>query len=394
MKKFYLFSFLLFLLQLVVQTKSYAQCADGTTPVPAITSYTVKFRTGTTSTKVKFPQFDPQNGMLRCVKLTVTIIGVIDTVSMQNLSSERQDASFDYIRNDQMTGPGLGAPLTNSFAKYYGPYSVTDFDGDFNGGTDYASIPRDTVLRSSISRTLTDSADITQFYGHDSVSYDYQIAVTTTASITGGSSSNLVLTSALVKFKFEYCTCPKVLLPIGLKNFTVTKTAMGEANLQWEGENDEYAYTYDVEASRDGKHFSRVSSLERKYNSNPSFLYPFQVVNNEYGRYYFRVRQHWANGYVRYTPVKSVEFTDPLFTTTSIYPNPSSGKVGIKFVNARAGKMLVQISNANGQQVTTKEIMVASTDYQQLAPLPSGMYWVKITDVASKASCVKQLVVQ
>lgn len=371
-----------------------AQCADGTTPTPVITDTTIKFRTGATSVNIKFPQFDPQNGMLRCVKLTVTMIGVIDTVAMQNLSSDPQTASFDYVRSDQMSGPGLSTPLTNSYSRYYGPYSLTGFDGNYTSGTDYAAIPRDTVLRKSTLRTLTDSTDISQFYGHDSVTYNYQINVSTSATITGGSSSSLVLTSALVNFKFEYCSCPKVVLPIGLKNFSATKTAAGSASLYWEGENDEYIYNYDVQASRDGRYFTTLATVNRKYSPNPSFLYPFQLASNSYGRYYFRIRQRWANGYVRFTPVQSVEFTHPLFAATSLYPNPSSGTAGIKFVNVRAGKMMVQVANAQGQQVMTKELQVAQTDYQPLAPLPKGIYWVKITDVSTKAVCVKQWVVQ
>lgn len=395
MKNHYLAAFaIFFLVQWLVPGKSFAQCADGSNPTPVLIDTTIKFKTGATTTVVKFPQFDPQNGMLRCVKLTVTMIGVVDTVSMQNLSSETQTASFDYVRNDQMTGPGLTTALTNSYSKYYGPYSVTQFDGDFTAGTDYHAIPRDTVLRNTTIRTLTDSTEIAQFYGHDSVSYTYQIDVSTAATITGGSSQSLVLTSALVNFKFEYCKCPKVTLPIGLKNFTVNRTSSETANLSWEGENDDYLYTYDVEASRDGRHFSPLATLNRKYTANPLFLYAFRVPNNDYGWYYFRVRQHWANGYVRYTTVKAVEFTNPLFAGSGVYPNPSSGLTGIKLVNVRPGKLLVQVSNAQGQQVAMKEALVASTDYIPLAPLASGVYWVKITDAATRTSCVKQLVVQ
>ena len=395
MKKSYTCSLGLFLLlQLGFQAATYAQCLDGSHPVSVITDTTIKFKTGATSTTIKFPQFDPEQGMLNCVKLTVTMIGIIDTVAMQNLSSETQTASFDYVRSDEMTGPGLNTPLTNSQTINYGPYSLTEFDGNYNAGTDYVSIPRDTILRKKTTRMLTDSTEIAQFYGHDSVTFNYQISVTTIANITGGSSSSLVLTSALVNFKFEYCTCPKATLPVGLKNFTVTKTSAQEANLTWEGLNDDYAYTYDIEMSRDGRHFSTLATLDRKYTINPSFLYAFRISNDEYGRYYFRVRQHWVNGYVRYTAVKSVEFTNPLFAATSLYPNPSSGRTGIKFVNMRPGKMLVQVSNANGQQLSQQEVTVAHTDYLPLPSLAKGVYWVRITDVATKSSCVKQLIVQ
>jgi hypothetical protein len=128
--------------------------------------------------------------------------------------------------------------------------------------------------------------------------------------------------------------------------------------------------------------------------ASPAYHYSFTTANNEYGKYYFRVRQRWQNGYVRYTPVKAVDFINPLFANISLYPNPSTGGAGIKFVNGKAGKVVVQVTGAGGQQVSSKEMQVAETDYKMIGTLPKGIYWVKITDVASKAFCVKQLVVQ
>lgn len=395
MKKFYTPALMFLLcLQAGLYTKTNAQCVDGSAPKPVILDTTIYFEPGVSTTQVKFPQFDPENGMLRCVKLTTTMTGIIDTVAMQNLSTSTQTAKFDYKRNDQMKGPGLRTPLGNDFSKQYGPYQVTKFDGNFHSGTDVAAIPHDTVLRKTVVRTLTDSTEISQFYGKDSVTYDYNISVSTIAAITGGSSSNMVLTSANVNFKFEYCTCGKVTLPVGLKNFTATKTAAQNVNLSWEGENDEYSYEYDVEVSRDGKNFLKVATVNRKYVPNPKYLYSFTLKGNEYGKYYYRVRQHWQNGYVRYTAIKSVDMANPLFATTTLYPNPANGMAGIKFVNVKGGKMLVQVTNAGGQPVMQKELQVAETDYKVLGSLPAGTYWVKITDIASTTTAVKQLIVQ
>jgi len=387
------FILLLFLLA-ASHTTIFAQCANGSAATPVMMDTTIRFSAGVTSTQVKFPQFDPEQGMVTCVKLTVTMTGVVDTVNMQNLSFTTQTANFNYTRSDNMSGPGLTPSLTNSATKNYGPYSVTADDDDYTSGTDHASIPRDTVLKKTVTRTLNDSVEISQFYGHDSVTYNYNIDVKAVATMTGGSSAFMIKTSAFVRFRFEYCTCPKVTLPIGLKNFTATKTAAQTVNLSWEGENDEYTYTYDVEVSRDGRSFSKVATLDRKFTANPGYLYSYAIANNDFGRYFFRVRQHWINGYVRYTPVKTVEFSNPIFAATALYPNPTTGRVGIKFINVKPGRMLVQISHADGRQVAAKEITVSQTDYQQLSPLAAGLYWVKITDLESKTSCVKQLLVQ
>ncbi|HEV7332592.1 MAG TPA: choice-of-anchor E domain-containing protein [Flavisolibacter sp.] len=395
MKKFYPVSItLFFFLQVVLHLQSTAQCADGSEPTPVFMDTTIYFDPGVTSTKVKFAQFNPESGMLRCVRLSVTMTGIVDTVAMQNLTNSSQSANFDYRRTDMMQGPGLNTPLSNSSDKKYGDYTVSGFDGDYSTGTDYASIPRDTVVNKTVVRTLTDSTEIAQFYGHDSVTYTYDIDVKTVATMTGGNSMSLVRTSAFVHFRFEYCTCSKVTLPVGLKNFTVVKTSQGAAALSWEGENDAYAYSYDVEVSRNGRAFTKLATVDRKYTPNPAYRYSFAIAENEYGNYYFRVRQRWQNGYVRYTAVKPVTFSNLLFETTSLYPNPSNGSVGIKFVSTRANTVLVQVTNAGGQQVLSKTFQVASTDYKIVGNLPSGTYWVRITDLASKTAAVKQLVVQ
>lgn len=394
MKNLYTRSLVFFLFLLLGRgVSSYAQCADGSMPNPVFSDTTIAFETGITSTVVKFPQFDPEQGMVSCVKLTVTMIGVIDDVVMQNKSAGNTTANFYYIRSDSMKGPGLTTTLSNNINQRYGPYLLTPYDGNTTSGTDFVHIENDTALQAVVTRKLTDETEIAQFYGHDSVAYNYDITVMTSASI-GGTASSSVATSALVNFRFEYCKCPKVALPIGLKNFSLTKTSGGSAALRWEGENDQYAYSYDVEVSRDGQHFSKIETLDRKYTANPVFLYSYQMTGNDYGRYYFRVRQRWLNGYVRYTAVKAVEFNSAIFENTSLYPNPTTGNAGIKFVNAKAGKVLVQVTNAHGQPVSTKEITITSTDYQLLPKLPSGVYWVKITDLDSKTHCVKQLLVQ
>lgn len=397
MKKIYPAFFIISLSFLLVlhSYNAYGQCPNGQAGGTTAFDTTVRFATGVTSTQIKFPKFDPQEAMLSCVRLIVTVIGIVDTVAMQNYSGSAQTANFYYDRTDFMSGPGLAPSISNSFNGHYGPYNLGAYDGVPNSGSDFYAISKDTVLRKVLVRTLTDSVEISQFYGSDSVVYDYNINVTTSAAITGGSSSSLVLTSALVNFRFEYCTCPITALPAGLKNFTVVKTSSVEAGLRWAAEVDDDNYVYDVEVSRDGNKFYRVAELDKQYNSKaPSYLYSYRIKNNQYGRYYFRIKQRWLNGYYRYSENRSVEFVNPLFSTISLYPNPSPGIVGIKFVSAKAGKFLVQISNALGQVVVTKEVVVAETDYKVVATLQKGAYFIKLTDLDSKASCINQMIIR
>src|SRR6185312_3706900 len=139
------------------------------------------------------------------VKLCITITGVVDSVSVENNSVAGQTANVYYIRTDQLTGPGLGTPMTNSINKHYGAYLLSGTDGVVGSGSDFVSISHDTVLNQvQICRTLNDSALISQFYGSDSVSYTYDISAFTNISCTGGNYNSSIATSAFARFRFEY----------------------------------------------------------------------------------------------------------------------------------------------------------------------------------------------
>ena len=396
MKKLYptISFFTIFTLLILYAQRGHAQCPNGQPAGATAFDTTIRFATGATNMQVKFPKFDPQDGMLSCVRLVVTIIGVVDSVAMQNYSGSPQTANFYYDRSDYMTGPGLTPSISNAFNGHYGPQNMTAYDGTPNTGGDFYSISRDTVLMEVKSRTLTDSLEISQFYGTDSVVYNYNINVSTSAVITGGSSSSLVLTSALVNFRFEYCTCPASTLPVGLKNFTVTKTGTNTAGLRWDAEAGNDSYFYEIEVSRDGQHFSKAAVQEKDGNSKASYSYVHSIKANEYGRYYYRVKQRWPNGYSRYTEIKPVDFLNPLFASVSISPNPSNGIIGLKFIAVKPGEYKIEISNAAGQIVEKKTVQVAATDYKRITTLQKGMYYLKITEQASQSSLISQLVVQ
>lgn len=377
----------------------WAQTARAQTPcdrnIPSGTvayDTTVRFPSGVTHKQIKFPKFNAQTGMLSCVKLIITTIGVVDTSAIENLVDAKVTITRNYTRADTMIGPGLTPAL---YTSYTGSTSIPlePNDNVDNSGTDFYSNARDTVLKQQMTRTLTDSTSISAFYGTDSVVYDYYMKAK--FDLSSSDVANYVRSSAAVNIRLEYCTCPMTVLPVGLKNFSVTKTASGRADLRWEAEAGADHYFYQIEVSRDGARFEKVSTLNKQAdNPSPSYQYGYAVKPTEGGRYYFRIRQQWLDGYYRYSEVRSVDFADPLFAAVSLYPNPTSGQAGIKFVAAKAGVYKVEVTNTAGQTVSNKEMRVAETDFKQLNALQKGTYYVKITELASSASCTQRLVVQ
>jgi hypothetical protein len=369
-------------------------CPDGSPQGGTAYDTTIAFASGVTSTDVKFPQFDPQTGMVTCVRLCITITGVIDTLAMQNFAGSAQTGTFNYVRKDTLRGPGLISPLTNNANQSYGPYPLSPYDGIPGAGSDFYSQGDDTILNAQLCRTLNDSATIAQFYGTDSMTYNYTIDVSTGAFITGGSSSNLVLTSALVNFHFEYCTCPPVLLPLSIRDFNVKKLTSNKAELQWFALDDAYAnYYYEAELSRNGNNFISIGTYDKK-SSNEAYRAIYTAPAGENGIYYFRVRQIYSNGYVRYSNIKQVRLENSASVKFSLYPNPSEGIVGIKFDNISTGHFNIQIYNAQGQIIVQKGIVIGSSSYVAIGKLRTGTYWLRLTDKQSLETCVNQLIIK
>ena len=119
------------------------------------------------------------------------------------------------------------------------------------------------------------------------------------------------------------------------------------------------------------------------------------VPNGESGMYYFRIKQVYANGYVRYSNIRQMDLESSVTAKFSLYPNPSSGIVGIKFDNKMHGHFKIQIYNTQGQVAVMKDLMVSvGSPYLQLGALVPGVYWLRVTDDKNLDSGVTQLLIK
>jgi hypothetical protein len=399
MKKLYiknLFAFFFTLIILLCCHTIEAQCPAGHPPGSTAYDTTIVTPPGVNTMLVKFPQFDPSLGMVTCVKLCISITGVVDSLSVENNSASPQIANIFYTRTDSIFGPGLASPLTNNINYSYPPFILGATDGTPGSGPDFASISHDTLLNASTQcGTISDSAALSQFYGHDSVTYTYKITAFTIVSCTGGNYNSTVATSAFVHFHFEYCSCPGVVLPLNIKEFFVNKMAANKAELKWSDyDNTITNYRYEAQVSRDGIHFTTIGSFAKNTSGEEFYRMVYTTGQNESGRFFFRVKEISTNGYTQYSTIKQVMLESSVSPKFNVFPNPSSGIVGIKFDNIPDGQMMIQIYNTQGQSVWKKEIVATGSSYQEIARLSTGMYWLKLTDLSSKLSSVNQLFIK
>lgn len=373
-----------------------AQCPFG---IPSgVTAYDTTINTppGINTLQVKFPQADPMVGMVTCLRICVSITGVVDSVSVENNSASPQTADIYYIRTDQISGPGLSSPLTNSITHHYGPYALGPTNGTLGSGPDFFAISKDTLLNAvTVCRTVTNMDSLMQFYGHDSVTYNYNITAFTNVTCTGGNYNSTVATSAIVRFRFEYCTCPGYVLPLQLRNFQANKMADNKAKLSWSGFNDPTAnYHYETEVSRDGNQFTPAGRVEKNAGVNDLYQFIYTTGQQESGLFYFRIKQVYANGYSRFSDIRQVTLKNSTKPEFFISPNPSNGIVGIKFDNYRGGKLRMEVFSAVGQKMMQQEIQPVGSAYYQVGTLQKGMYWIKLTDMITDLSSINQLLIK
>jgi hypothetical protein len=385
-----------FLFFLLSARPVFAQCVGGGPSGQTAYDTTIATPEGINTMQISFPKFNPLNGMVTCVKLCISITGVVDSVSVENNSASPQTANVYYIRTDQITGPGLVTPLSNSINYHYGPYALGGTDGVLGSGPDFVSISHDTLLNKvSVCRTLNDSTTLAQFYGTDSVTYTYNISAFTSITCTGGNYNSSISTSAFVNFHFEYCTCPPAVLPLNISQFNVTRIAADKAELNWSGFDDQSgSYHYEAQVSRDGRNFTTIGTVAINTTNTDPYRLVYRAVDGQSGTYFFRIKQVYSNGYTRFSTIRQVELKNSDFPSFSLYPNPSSGVVGIKFDNVKDGHFKIQIYNTQGQLMVTKEVVVSGGSYVQVATLENGVYWLRLTDTNSQSSCVNQLLIK
>lgn len=399
MKYYYSKIFVALLVIFQVSSSANAQTVSCPVGYPAgSTAYdtTIITPTGTNNLQIKFPQFDPAGGMVTCVRLCITITGVVDSVSVENNSSSPQIGDVYYTRTDRITGPGLSTPLENTADRLYGPFPLGPTDGVLGSGVDFWSTAHDTVLNSvSVCRQLNDTSLIRDFYGHDSVTYNYFINARTSINCSGGNYNSSVSTSAFVRFRFEYCTCPGVTLPSNMYQFSAIKSGPKQALLKWSGVDNgsDNNYYYEAQMSRNGTNFETIGRIPRNSDGASAYAFPYPLTTE--GRYFFRIKQVVSSGTSYFTNVRFVDLNEEKTGIKFIvYPNPSNGIVGIKFDNISAGKYIVLINNTQGQVVINKEIQVSGNSYQQVATLNKGFYWVRMVNAESGESTVNQLLIK
>ncbi|MBL0117991.1 MAG: T9SS type A sorting domain-containing protein [Saprospiraceae bacterium] len=170
-------------------------------------------------------------------------------------------------------------------------------------------------------------------------------------------------------------------LAINFSTFEVNKESERAAKLVWSFETDQNSVNFDIERMSTGSKFSSIGKIKDRKALIGQNQFFFIDEKPYYGDNYYRIKAIDDNGKAKYTSVKSVNISTKSDVDISIYPNPVSTLLNLKFMSSAAGKTNVLIYNTMGELVKSEAIEVKigeNNSVINLSKLPNGVYTIQM----------------
>jgi len=167
-------------------------------------------------------------------------------------------------------------------------------------------------------------------------------------------------------------------LPVELVSFTAQKQVSG-VQLNWQVSNEMQIANYTIEKSYDGQHFNAIANVA----ANKGPRYSFNDNNFSQSSYY-RLVANGQNGdkkiYEEFTKFVSADLVAEL----SVFPNPSTKLVNLKW--GRAEQTTIQLYDTNAKLLKQINTGVSNSASFDISNLPSGIYFLKLLKPSGNVS--------
>ena len=180
--------------------------------------------------------------------------------------------------------------------------------------------------------------------------------------------------------------CSVITLPISKISINAERLPSG-IRLIWKTFSELNTSYFNIQKSADGISFSNIGNVQAAGNSNGKNEYQFvDKQPNENTRYY-RLQMVDKDGSFTDSHILNVNIKPPL--GISIHPNPVKDLLHIQFSNSKTEKVMLQITNAQGQVLLQRHAnALIGINYFTVntSNLPKGIYIFSITnhDVQNK----------
>ncbi|WP_256009365.1 glycosyl hydrolase 53 family protein [Desertivirga xinjiangensis] len=167
-------------------------------------------------------------------------------------------------------------------------------------------------------------------------------------------------------------------LPVRLKSFKANRKANG-IDLVWQTLSEQNNQYFILERSSNGKDFEQIGLLEGNGNKTSFSEYQFTDHESKAGSNYYKLSQVDFNGHQELLGLTSVSGLRQQEQIPVIYPNPARNEVFIKFPEAEADPIRVQLFSTRGELVSAENI-ASGKDVTRLnlQGLNAGLYFLKI----------------
>ncbi len=175
-------------------------------------------------------------------------------------------------------------------------------------------------------------------------------------------------------------------LPVQLLSFTAAMAANG-VEVKWTTANEINNSHFEVEKSDNGSFFTRFATVASQ-GSGPA-LRNYLALDNEafFGVRYYRLKQVDKDGryiYSRVVAVNKGRFVNKLL---NVYPNPAVGPVHVRFTSAEAAGVTIQVVNAHGQLLLSRDTKVQQGLNEVVFDsdkLPAGVYYIRLSGLSNE----------
>ena len=383
--------FFAFLLLLLAVYGANAQCAN---QLNTISYDTAVNGTGNASYIFSFPKFNPTLGTLTQVDLNskVTLIYSFQLENDDNITINNYRSKIS--RDDEVSSAALQTPLTNSYQKTYGNYSLSQTDGIPYSGTDYtAQGPFYVMNQNSTTNTVFNTAD---FMGTGQVDFDFNTA--TYSTVLGNTKYSYHGTAQdAVNFKITYTFCPSLVLASDITNFTVNKVNNGVIDINWITQNEKPNRNYELQKSTDGQSYRSVAEFAAKTSATQtgSYSYSYQIQSTDNNKtLLFRLKQV-DNGTARFSAVHAVRLTASANNQPVLYPNPVKGTASLLFSTTKRSNWEIEVYSLNGQlfkRYTFNNALVGKLNVGN--ELQRGFYMMNCINKTSKERYIQRMIVE
>ncbi|NLR91771.1 T9SS type A sorting domain-containing protein [Flammeovirga agarivorans] len=172
-------------------------------------------------------------------------------------------------------------------------------------------------------------------------------------------------------------------LPVELTAFTLTANENGTVDLSWETATEINNKHFEIEKSKDAKHWLVIHTEQGAGNSNVSIKYSFTDQNTTVGTSYYRLRQVDFDGQYSYSNVllyqNGESSTSPLYT----YPNPFQDHFVITGDEVEIETL--RLFNTSGKEISfQKNGSIDNMKEIDLSGHPKGIYYYKTRNLSGR----------